>query len=79
MSTGKVPKSAVSSARSTSRRSPGRDPPCDEVEEAAQVIKLASAVLDERAAKVRDEALRQHFLEDVPENRLTRELAQAWS
>jgi tetratricopeptide (TPR) repeat protein len=48
-------------------------------EEARTAIHAARDRLLDRAARIRDEALRQSFLEHVPENARTLSLARAWA
>ncbi|WP_437640990.1 serine/threonine-protein kinase [Sorangium sp. So ce854] len=51
---------------------------CGHGAEAAQAIAAARARLLERAAKIRDEVFREHFLERAADNARTLELARAW-
>jgi len=51
---------------------------CNEREEAAQVIALARARILELASKIADPARRRAFLERLPENARTLELAARW-
>ena len=49
-----------------------------EVDEAKQALGAAARRLRERGERISDKSWRQSFLENVPENARTLELARAW-